>query len=136
MEIRAGILIFVLSALTATAHAFDVERRVARVTDGDTFEFESLDKEVSATHTCRMLGYDAPEKYVWEGGTWRKTNNPQAQQASERLAELISGKTVRIEAKRTDRYGRWLCEVWRGDVKINDLMRHYLKDPSGLDKYH
>lgn len=123
---RAVILLILV--FPSLCWAFDVERRVVRVVDGDTFRFESLDPEISETHTCRMLGYDAPESWVREGGEWRATGDPEAAAAAERLRELVEGRTVRIRAERKGYYGRWLCEVWLPDgTSVNGAMRERLR---------
>jgi endonuclease YncB( thermonuclease family) len=92
--------------------AFDVERQVVRVVDGDTFRLESLDPEVQPSHVCRMLGYDAPESFILKDDKWRPTGDLEAKAATERLSELVRDQTVRIRAKRKVNYGRWLCQVW------------------------
>ena len=118
--------VFILT-LPSMGWAFEVDRKVVRIEDGDTFEFESLDPAVAPTHRCSMLGYDAPEGSVWNGGRWVKSPDPKAAGAANMLRKLILGKVVRIRGERTGTDDRWRCEVWLKDgTSVNRAMKAYL----------
>jgi len=126
-------LLIVILTVPLQAVASDFEARVTRVVDGDTFDFEADILNVVVKGTCRMLHYDAPESYVMEGGQWRETDDPDAQEATERLTTLLGKESVLIKAERTDKYGRWLCEVWNAHgTSVNDVMKTIVeKRPTG-----
>lgn len=95
---------------------FDFPRAtVTRVLDGDTFE-AVVDTGFGNTHKdkFRMINIDAPEK---------KGETLAAGQLSQRkLEEFILEKDVRLRSYGQDKYGRWLCDVWVGEVNINEAM--------------
>ena len=72
------------------------------VQDGDTFKLQDDKTRV------RLWGIDAPEK-----------GQPYADEARARLKELCEGKSVRLEVKDTDQYGRKTAIVWLGSTNIN-----------------
>jgi micrococcal nuclease len=82
--------------------------RVERVVDGDTLYCADGPK-------VRLLGVDAPER----------GQRPFGADASAALRRLVpQGTTVRLETdvRTTDRYGRTLAWVWRGDRLVNEEM--------------
>ena len=83
---------------------------VERVVDGGTFKIVYDGEQTSV----RIAGVDAPER--------RDAAGPAATKA---LAELIEGKTVRLEftgPKKRDNFGRLLCRVYAGDVDVGRWM--------------
>jgi len=81
---------------------------VARIVDGDTFYCADGTK-------VRPIGFDAPER--GQGAV--------ADSATAEFARWVPvGDTVRLErdVSRTDRYGRRLAWVWRGDTLVNERM--------------
>lgn len=72
------------------------------VQDGDTFKLPDNKTRV------RLWGIDAPEK-----------GQPYADVARDRLKELCEGKSVQLEIKDTDQYGRKVAIVWMGKTNIN-----------------
>lgn len=118
-------LLLVLPA-PASGGAFEAE--AVYVIDGDTFQFEVGLINVVIRGRCRMLRYNAPELIEKE--------RQEGMRAKEKLRELIEGKRVRIESDETDKYGRWLCDVWLPDgTNVNELMREFLRDYRDRDKY-
>ncbi|MFV8817127.1 thermonuclease family protein [Haliea sp. E17] len=81
----------------------DIGGRVVAVTDGDTIKV--LD-ESNTQHRIRLSGIDAPER-----------GQPFGTASRDHLADLVAGKMVKIEATKTDRYGRTIGKVW---VQPND----------------
>lgn len=81
---------------------------VARIVDGDTFYCQGGVK-------VRPIGFDAPER--GQGAV--------ADSATAMLARWVPvGDTVALErdVSLTDRYGRQLAWVWRGDTLVNERM--------------
>ena len=94
---------------------------VTRVVDGDTF------------HADVDLGF-----YCWQQLTFRlaRINTPeikgeerdQGLLAKEYVQRRLDGQTVLLDVRKgTEKYGRWLAEVWYNDGKIwrnlnNDLL--------------
>jgi endonuclease YncB( thermonuclease family) len=121
-------LFLIALVFIASADAREFEAEVTKVIDGDTFQFEAGLINVIIRGKCRMLRYNAPELTGKE--------RPEGLRAREKLMGLIGAKTVKIEARGTDKYGRWLCEVRLPDgTDVNDLMREYLKDYIRRDMY-
>lgn len=81
---------------------------VTRIVDGDTFYCDD-------TLKVRLIGIDAPERGQGEPGA-------AAAAALRRL--MPRGAVVRLErdVTLTDRYGRRLAYVWRGDTLVNEAM--------------
>lgn len=92
------------------------DARVVRVFDGDTVEVvREPGPEGGRTERLRIRlhGIDAPER----GQPWNR-------RAREALAARTLGKTVRINAVETDRYGRTVGEMYADDVCVGcELVR-------------
>jgi endonuclease YncB( thermonuclease family) len=82
--------------------------QVDRIIDGDTFETNDGEK-------VRLIGINAPE-----------TSDVFGPEATQHLANLISGKQIELVADRQgdgrDRYGRLLRYVFVGDMDVNYRM--------------
>ena len=84
------------------------------VFDGDSFTAHKEGEE--NCFEIRLYGIDAPER-----------GQEYAKQARERLIKLIRNKSIRVEQMDTDRYGRCVAKVYRGDTYINlDMLRQGL----------
>ncbi len=90
---------------------------VIKVVDGDTIKilYEGVEE------TVRLIGIDTPETV--------HPNKPVecfGQEASERMKELVEGKSVNIMFDETqgmrDKYGRLLLYVWVEDIFVNKQM--------------
>jgi len=82
--------------------------RVARVVDGDTVE-------LSDGRKVRYLGVNTPER-----------GQPFYQEATDFNAQLVDGKTVRLEfdTDTIDKYGRTLAHIFVGETHVNmELVR-------------
>jgi endonuclease YncB( thermonuclease family) len=89
------------------------DARVVGVVDGDSIRVVREDDAAEQVLEIRLSGVDAPER----GQPWWKT-------ARRALAERVSGKSVRINAVTTDRYGRTVGEVYADDVCVGcELLR-------------
>lgn len=121
----AGILLWLLAC---TAQAYQVlEGRVVKVADGDTITVLSSAHE---QQRIRLAEIDAPEKSQAFG-----------QRSKQSLSDLVFAKTVRVEVVDTDRYGRFVGQVFVGAEHVNHAQvrrgmawayRRYLKDPAVL----
>lgn len=98
---RAKVLFLWLAALLAlwlgVVHAESLSGKVVRVADGDTITV--LDAN-NRQHQIRLSGIDAPEKGQAFGQVSKK-----------HLSELVFGKTVMVETRATDRWGRTVGKV-------------------------
>lgn len=93
-------LILSLALLTAA----DLEGKVVAITDGDTLTVLVGTDQVKV----RLDGIDAPERRQAFGT-----------QAREKLADLCFGKTVEVNGKTKDRYGRTIGQVTVAGVNAN-----------------
>lgn len=96
--------------------AADFTGRVVGVSDGDTIKVLRDGREVR----IRIVGIDAPEK-----------KQPFGERAKQAMSKLVFGRPVRIEERKTDRYGRILGRVLVGGTDAgleligNGLAWHY-----------
>jgi endonuclease YncB( thermonuclease family) len=84
------------------------KERVTRVIDGDTFE------TASRQHPVRLAGVDTPEN-----------GQPGHAAAKDALSRLIGGKTVEIDTKARDAYGRSVANVKVGGRSVNRAMKQH-----------
>ena len=99
-------LILAATALLAfAAAAKTLEGKVVAVADGDTITVLDAAK---TQHKIRLDKIDAPEKKQAFG-----------QKAKQRLSEMVFGKTVKVEWKKKDQYGRILGVVFAGETEVN-----------------
>jgi endonuclease YncB( thermonuclease family) len=108
---NAKILVpFALLLLVAAATASQSGRVVA-VADGDTLTVQVEGR--SAPVHIRLFGIDTPE-----GG------QPYGAEARAALSELVAGRTLRLEERDVDAYGRIVARVFAGDTDVNaELVR-------------
>lgn len=80
--------------------------KVSRVIDGDTVELEDGKR-------LRLIGIDTPEK-----------GDCYSQEATNKAKELLEGQEVTLEkdVSETDRYGRLLRYIWKGETLINEQL--------------
>lgn len=85
---------------------------VKRVVDGDTISLEN-------GKVVRYIGIDTPETV-----DPRKPVQCFAKEASARNKELVEGQIVGLEkdVSETDKYGRLLRYVYKGDVLVNEML--------------
>ena len=90
-------LVLLLIAIPSISAPRTIEGKVVSVADGDTITVLDSNKE---QHRIRLAGIDAPEKGQPFGNASRK-----------KLRDLVSGKEVRVEFEKFDRYGRVVGKV-------------------------
>jgi len=83
--------------LGASAQAKSFSGKVLRVVDGDSIELLDAHDDVLR---IRLEGIDAPE--------W---NQPFGDVSKAYLRRTIEGKTVRVNTRKQDMYGRWVAQV-------------------------
>lgn len=98
--------LYIVSLLVATACPAEViGGHVVGVADGDTITILDASK---VRHKVRMAGIDAPEKSQAFG-----------KRSHDSLAELVAGKTVKVETHKKDRYGRHVGKVLLNGYDVN-----------------
>lgn len=76
------------------------EGRLLRIHDGDSFVVALAD---GSQRTIRLAGIDAPER-----------DQPWADASRAHLESILSGRALRIEVRKRDRYGRLIADVLIG----------------------
>jgi endonuclease YncB( thermonuclease family) len=86
-----------LLLLSLAAQAGQLKGQVVSIADGDSFTLLVDDVQ----YRVRLSGIDTPER-----------GQPYATAARNALSDLIFRKQVRVESRKTDRYGRIIGRVW------------------------
>jgi len=92
--------------------------KVIDVYDGDSCTILiDLGFNLTLKEKCRLYGIDTPEL---------RSNNLQekelAKKARDYLKELVLNKTVTIETHKEGKYGRYLVNLYIGNILINDML--------------
>jgi endonuclease YncB( thermonuclease family) len=82
-----------------------LQGKVVRVIDGDSI----VVKEGKRTHEVRLWGIDCPEY-----------DQPYASFARKLSTKMLKDKTVRVEIKARDSYGRDVAVVYYHDLNVNE----------------
>jgi len=87
--------------------------QAVKVSDGDTLNVQKVEngKFVGEVMKIRMFGIDAPEKTQDYGI-----------ESKQALEKLVNGKTLEIEKKNRDRYGRTVAVVYVNGKNVNEEM--------------
>lgn len=101
---KLKVLILVLF-IGVISFATTIKGRVIKVSDGDTI---TLLKDNNKKVKIRFYGIDAPEK-TQEYGI----------KSLDSLRKLIDNKTVEVEVKDKDRYGRFVGVVYYNNLNVN-----------------
>jgi endonuclease YncB( thermonuclease family) len=80
------------------------EARVVAVVDGDTLRVRD---SMGKMHRIRLGGIDAPERA-----------QPYSRRSARQMQALVLRQNVRVEPRKTDRYGRTVAKVWRGELDV------------------
>ncbi len=120
-------LILTIIVLAVSLQAKTLNGKVVSITDGDTIKLLTQDKIL---YKIRLKDIDTPEKKQAFG-----------KKAKENLAKYIAAKTVTIDYKKKDRYGRIIGTIYYQDIDINLqqvkdgfawVYRKYSKNPTYL----
>lgn len=112
------LILCVLTGTISEAAAETLHGIVIEVQDGDTLK---LLVDGKTQHRVRLAGIDAPEK-----------GQPFGSRSKEALAALVHGRSISVEWRKRDRYGRVIGTVQVGgnDVNLAQIERgfawHYL----------
>jgi endonuclease YncB( thermonuclease family) len=90
---------------TLSTAAVDLEGKVTRVKDGDTFV---LRDSAGNSHTIRLQGVDTPE-----------SDQPHGRAATRFLRERIDGEQIQVEVHGTGHYGRTIGTVYIDGANVN-----------------
>jgi len=108
-------IFFFIAIFASVSLAYTITGTVTRVLDGDTFHLlpesgipQNVKVHKDGTISVRLRGIDAPEK-----------RQPYGQEAKESLKSLIGGKTIKVEVKDIDRYGRIAGYVFVDGINVN-----------------
>jgi micrococcal nuclease len=94
---------------------YEYDAKIINVVDGDTIDcVVSLPFYLTATHRFRLLGVNCPEVHG-------DTKAAGLEAAAYTRATLL-GQTVRIRTAKSDSFGRWLAQVFLGDVDFNQSL--------------
>ena len=87
--------------------------QAVKVSDGDTLNVQKVEngKFAGEVMKIRMFGIDAPEKTQDYGI-----------ESKQALEKLVNGKTLEIEEKNRDRYGRTVAVVYVNGKNVNEEM--------------
>ena len=87
--------------------------QAVKVSDGDTLNVQKVEngKFVGEVMKIRMFGIDAPEKTQDYGI-----------ESKQALEKLVNGKTLEIEEKNRDRYGRTVAVIYVNGKNVNEEM--------------
>lgn len=89
--------------------------QVIEVIDGDTFKVSpNWEWDGKTGDTVRPLGYDTPE-----------IGEPEHEQMTQELSELILGKNVELKNVVNMTYGRILCDVYIGGNNLASYFSQY-----------
>ena len=103
IKVRAAVAILLVLSVTVTS-AGDVEGRVIRVADGDTFTLRTGSGD---DMSVRLAEIDAPE-----------AGQPYGNRSKQQLSSLILSKEVSVEVQTSDRYGRTVGRPYVGDLDV------------------
>jgi endonuclease YncB( thermonuclease family) len=99
------VLLLLVSSPVWATDPVTITGKVVAVADGDTLTVLDV---VKNPHKIRLHGIDAPEKAQAFGTKAKKS-----------LATLVFQKDVTVTVVDTDRYGRMVGKVKRGDLDVN-----------------
>jgi endonuclease YncB( thermonuclease family) len=92
------------------AAAAELRGRVVGISDGDTL---TLLTDRRQEVRLRLAEIDTPER-----------GQPYSERSRQLLSDLVYGKSVRVEIRDTDRYGRTVGRIYVGSRDINaDMVR-------------
>jgi len=109
-----GALLILIFILFLPFYVYAISCTVTKVVDGDTFYCipDQIIADARILKNCsisvRLHGIDAPEK-----------DQPYGIEARNSLKDLVEGKTVELDVKAIDKYGRAVAFVYVGCLNVN-----------------
>src|SRR5574342_702053 len=92
---------------------------VVNIVDGDTIDAViDVGFKMTTTQRLRLLGVDTPEINSKD-----EALREAARTAKAWLAEVLLHEAVIIHTVKSDAFGRYLADVYRNDISINDQIR-------------
>jgi micrococcal nuclease len=92
--------------------------RVIYIVDGDTVDV-SVDLGFNITHKVRLRLADIDAYELRDKDEEKRAVGVAGRR---RLVELLQDKDVVIESRKTDKYGRYLANIYLGSVNINQQL--------------
>lgn len=120
---KRRVFLFLLACILSPAHAETLMGRVVGVHDGDTLTLLNDQKHQTKV---RLAEIDTPE-----------SKQPYGSRSKQALSDLVFNKTVQVDVRDIDRYGRTVSRVSVGSTDVNAAMvasgaawvyRQYSKD--------
>ena len=97
--------------------------KVTRVVDGDTLDLDvQVGFNMSIAARVRLLGINTPEIYSVKKGSEEYQKGQEAIAFLNKYLEEGSWVEVKIFEAKRDKYGRWLAEIFVGDINVNQEM--------------
>lgn len=97
-------ILSILSIPSVLVASHNIDGLVTAVKDGDTF----LLQVGKINHTVRLADIDAPE-----------SGQPYGNRAKQALNGLIFKKNIHAQCRDSDKYGRYVCTVFVGNLDVN-----------------
>ena len=102
---------------------YNYKAKCNRVVDGDTLILDiDMGFSIHSIHSCRMLGYNAPER------SEKELN----QKCVDKLSDLVIGNDIIIGSKKDDKYGRYLVDIFYIEnnnlIYVNKIMKEFVDD--------
>lgn len=98
---------------------FEYKAIVERVVDGDTLDLRiDLGFKIYTNQRVRLARINAYETTLRYGTT--EEEKQLGLQGKEYVKNLLEGKEVKIISEKTGKYGRYIVEVYYGDINLND----------------
>lgn len=98
--------------------------KLVRIVDADSIYF-SLDVgfHTNIVVSTRLLGFDAPEVTGSE-----KLAGKQVTRLVESFFEKHKDEPLVVETRKTGSFGRWLADVYVGDIFLNDIIKKWSEE--------
>lgn len=101
---------------------YEYRAKIVRLIDGDTVVADvELGFHTSLRSTFRLSGINTPEIR----GVERPRGLAATEYLQQAISELTNGTnelTIRTHKDRTGKYGRYLAELWIGDINLNKAL--------------
>lgn len=97
--------------------------QINKIVDGDTYDLNiSMGFNTSINERFRLLGIDTPETY---GVKKNSTEYKKGKAATDFVKTIIKAKDwieVSVYFGRKEKYGRWLCEIFKDGISLNEQL--------------